>query len=133
MSRKRVTTPRVDDYNLGEKAIACLAMAALRATDQERERLYAEACARWSEKAVCAKFAELVSRGYMECGVSARTGWLEPKGRDALRRATGIDAPEHRAPTRAELLNFMAEQRRKWPNTWVGVELWPDRSPGASS
>lgn len=80
---------------LGEKAIACLRMAALKAGSPERQRLYDEACARWSEKAVIRKFEELVKRRYMECGVSARTGWLEPKGRAAL---DGISAAGSAGP-----------------------------------
>lgn len=69
---------------LGEKARACLRMAALDPLDDARWALYREASARWSEKAVCRKFEELADRGYLEFGVSARTAWLTAKGRAAL-------------------------------------------------
>ena len=69
---------------LGEKAIACLNMAALPATDDTRKTLYREACARWSAKAVHLKPEELADRGYLDYGVSARTAWLTDKGRAAL-------------------------------------------------
>lgn len=86
---------------LGEKSLACLAIAEARyGTPEEhgrlwrladdafrkanRDALYDEACARWSEKAVCRKFEELADRGYIEYGVSARTGWLTEKGQAAM-------------------------------------------------
>jgi len=70
---------------LGEKAIACLRMAALSATSGERWRLYSEACERFSEKAVCAKFEDLDRKGYIDFGVSPRRGWLTDKGWSALK------------------------------------------------
>ena len=54
---------------------------------------YIELAERFSEKAVLRKFEELERRGYTESverrgytesGVSARTGWLTPKGKIAL-------------------------------------------------
>lgn len=80
--------------NLQAKALACLEMAEeLHRRDRpHREsfeaygRLYQAATERWSQKAVLSKFEELVSRGYLDCGVSARTGWLTQKGRDTLQR-----------------------------------------------
>lgn len=69
---------------LGRKAIAILQFAALPNCSDERRVAYQAACAEFSEKAVCVKCQELVDRGYMECGVSARTGWLTEKGRAAL-------------------------------------------------
>jgi hypothetical protein len=68
----------------GERALVCMRIAALSSGDAERWRLYEKACARYSEKAINAKFEELISRGYMECGVSARTAWLTDKGLAAL-------------------------------------------------
>jgi hypothetical protein len=76
---------------LGKKAIACLQMAALRPDEPERRRLYEAACSRWSEKAVCAKFEELISKGYIGCGISARSGWLTARGRSALNEANHCD------------------------------------------
>lgn len=48
------------------------------------KQMYAAACQEYSEKAVCRKFEELSDRGYMEYGVSARTGWLTDRGRAVL-------------------------------------------------
>lgn len=71
--------------SLGEKAVACLRIAALRHGERNfpaAELAYREACDKWSQKAVDAKFQQLVDKGYLECGVSARTGWLTEKGRE---------------------------------------------------
>jgi hypothetical protein len=67
---------------LGEKALDCLRVAAIEG--EERWTAYAEICERYSEKAVDATYESLCKRGYMECGVSARTGWLTDKGREML-------------------------------------------------
>jgi hypothetical protein len=70
----------------GPKALAILRCAEARSNgdfDLARD-LFRDANARFTEKAVAVKAEELVSRGYMECGVSARTGWLTEKGRAAL-------------------------------------------------
>ena len=67
--------------------MACLRMAAFDNGSNERRQAYAEACERWSQKAVDRKFQQLVSSGLLECGVSARTGWLTAEGRQALREA----------------------------------------------
>ena len=72
---------------LGLKARGCLAMVyALhdRNNSAAWQNLYDEACAAFSEKAVNLKFEELARRGYLDCGVSARTGWLTEKGKAAL-------------------------------------------------
>lgn len=50
----------------------------------EWRRLYSEACATFSQRAVECKFAELAERGYLEYGVSVRNGWLTEKGHAAL-------------------------------------------------
>lgn len=75
-------------FNLNQKAIDCLEMSEslhIRpAGSQSWQVLYAAACGKYSEKAVCAKFNELCGRDYMDCGVSARTGWLTDKGKLAL-------------------------------------------------
>lgn len=42
-------------------------------------------CAKWGEKAVWAKLDELERRGYLEGGVSLRTGQLTEKGIEKLR------------------------------------------------
>jgi hypothetical protein len=71
---------------LGEKALACLRISdALHRGGHARWlAAYNAACARWSAKAVDKKFQGLVDLGYLECGVSARTGWLTDKGRAVL-------------------------------------------------
>ncbi len=71
---------------LGEKAMACLRLASLDKISSDWQLGYDAACASWSEKAVITAFESLVRRGYIECGVSARTGWLTEKGREALER-----------------------------------------------
>lgn len=70
--------------NLGEKSLACLRMARFSFASQERQALYLAACERFSQKAVDKKFEDLVDAGYMECGVTARSGWLTEKGRGAI-------------------------------------------------
>jgi hypothetical protein len=89
---------------LGAKALACLRVAEARhakgdlphVRQHDARVLYDAACARWSEKAVCRKFEELVKRRYLECGVSARTGWLTDKGRAALAaNTTSTEEAEH--------------------------------------
>lgn len=70
---------------LGPKAYDCLKLADLHGRwDHEWDEHYAEICKRYSEKAVTVKLTELANRGYIEYGVSARTGWLTDKGREAL-------------------------------------------------
>ena len=77
--------------SFGEKALACLRIAELRsashdaATWEEARALYEAACQRWSQKAVDRMFESLAERNYVEYGVSARTGWLTAKGREALK------------------------------------------------
>lgn len=59
-------------------------MAQLPATSEERRNLYEQACIRFSEKSVMRKFEDLLSKKYIECGVSERTGWITQKGLDLL-------------------------------------------------
>jgi hypothetical protein len=61
-----------------EVTLECLNVARLRGAD--RLEAYNILCKRYSAKAVDAMYQSLVHRGYMECGVSARTGWLTGKG-----------------------------------------------------
>ena len=68
----------------GEKAMACLRLAALDKMSGAWRASYDEAVTRFSEKALLRTFEKLVARGYIECGVSARTGWLTDKGKSAL-------------------------------------------------
>ena len=71
---------------LQQKAIDCLKLCYICHTrdGEQWRRAYEIICAKYSEKAVIAKMEELTSRGYMEYGVSVRTGWLTDKGREAL-------------------------------------------------
>jgi len=69
---------------LGKKALTVLRLAAIPIDDPMRRDLTEAAARVYSQKAVDKKFEDLVREGYMECGVSARTGWLTPKGRAAL-------------------------------------------------
>lgn len=72
---------------LGEKSLACLRLAALHSDPhryEDRSRLYEGLCVLYSEKAVCKKMEDLATRGYIDYGVSARTGWLTDKGKEAL-------------------------------------------------
>lgn len=71
---------------LGEKAMTVLRVAAVKPINsRERWDVYEAACLKYSEKAVCKMFLSLADRDYIEYGVSARTGWLTDKGREALR------------------------------------------------
>lgn len=71
---------------LGGKSLACLMIAHLRHSGHQKaaDALYHEACEKWSEKAIIRKFEELDAKGYIESGVSSRTGWLTDKGKAAL-------------------------------------------------
>jgi hypothetical protein len=72
---------------LSEKAIACLLIAETHKAgnyDSVWNECYRIACQRFSEKAVNLKMLELARRGYIDYGVSARTGWLTEKGKAAL-------------------------------------------------
>jgi hypothetical protein len=84
---------------LGEKAVACLRMAEAlhdrtitnwEDRDAKWDELYAQACDRYSEKAVITKFEELDRRRYIDSGVSSRTGWLTDKGKAALQASAHI-------------------------------------------
>lgn len=67
---------------VGPKALACLEIAALRG--DERWAAYYAACEKFGGKVILTKFEKLVEDAFMECGVSARTGWLTAKGKAAL-------------------------------------------------
>jgi hypothetical protein len=67
----------------GDKAHTVLRIAAME-IGADRCKAYEEACRRFSQKAVDTMFKSLESRGYIESGVSARTGWLTAKGKAAL-------------------------------------------------
>lgn len=70
---------------MGEKTLDCLWLAAIPKPSMAAwDAWYQRICAKWSGKAVHAKMESLVARGYIECGVSARTGWLTDKGWQAL-------------------------------------------------
>lgn len=80
---------------LGQKSIDCLLLAEINSNPtvtkadrdekfKEWKAFYDEISAKYSEKAVCRKMEDLSEMGYIEYGVSARTGWLEEKGRIAL-------------------------------------------------
>ncbi len=49
------------------------------------QKLYDKGCQEFSEHALNKKFEELSKRGYMDYGVSARTGWLTDKGAEVLK------------------------------------------------
>lgn len=84
------TSRRAHMTNLGDKAIDCLRFIAdnPRPTYAEWAEAYEALCARWSEKAVDRKLTQLSAEGYIDYGVSPRTGWLEAKGSEALRAHT---------------------------------------------
>lgn len=67
---------------LSQKTIDCLLIADK--TDSTWSEKYNIACDKYSEKAVYRKMEKLAGRGYIEYGVSARTGWLTEKGREVL-------------------------------------------------
>lgn len=70
---------------LSQKSIDCLRIA--EAYDQPEtiwNIAYVTACQLYTEKVVLTKMEKLADRGYIEYGVSARTGWLTDKGRSAL-------------------------------------------------
>lgn len=69
---------------LGAKAMAVLRIASLPILSIERQNAYNDACSAYSEKAVLKKFEDLESARYIDCGVSARTGWLTDKGKEML-------------------------------------------------
>lgn len=79
-----------------QKAIDCLILAQKDAFAFQRwDEWYEEICGRWSEKAVNRKMEELSKRGYIEYGVSARTGWLTDKGKAALEKWVSIEMSRH--------------------------------------
>ena len=75
--------PVTNKFNLGEKALACLRFIDEKPTFWTHE--WNVLCAKFNERAVEAKLLELVRRGYIEYGVSPRSGWLTEKGMDAIR------------------------------------------------
>jgi hypothetical protein len=52
---------------------------------------YAELNEAYGETAVQNRLEELIDLGYAECGVSVRTGWLEPKGQKLLQELLDED------------------------------------------
>ncbi len=75
-------------HMLGEKSIACLRFSEALCIPEQRRKLYDLACKKYSENAVIRKCEDLCARGYMEFGVSPRTGWLTDKGRESLLKHT---------------------------------------------
>lgn len=76
--------------NLSRKSIACLELAEITPkTDPRFENTYELTCELYSEKAVNRKMQELVDRGYIASGYTARTGHLTGKGRAALAAVRG--------------------------------------------
>lgn len=57
--------------------------------DRTRPCAYQALYERYPPKKVDAKFEKIYRKGYIECGVSARTGWLTPKGRAKLQELKG--------------------------------------------
>jgi len=57
--------------------------------DRTRPCAYQVLYERYPPKQVDAKFEKIYRKGYIECGVSARTGWLTPKGRAKLQELKG--------------------------------------------
>lgn len=77
---------------LGQKAIDCLKLAAISPpSSDERWSTYNALCEKYTPKVVDRKLTELSRRGYIEYGVSVRTGWLTVNGQKALATGEGID------------------------------------------
>lgn len=72
---------------MGPKAVACLKIANAPRRDEEWRELYLEAVAEFGEKVILKKFDDLDAKGYIESGVTSRTGWLTEKGWAALSQA----------------------------------------------
>lgn len=72
------------NLNLGEKAVDLLRFAQMPTRGDEKWLVYDALNLKYGEKPVQRKLEELARRGYMEYGVSARTGWLTAKGREYL-------------------------------------------------
>lgn len=68
----------------GDKRLDCLTLASLSVGGKIWQDYYAALCCEYSEKAVCARMERLERGRYLDCGVSARTGWLTEKGCEAL-------------------------------------------------
>ena len=71
------------NHNLSDKSLICLLIADSHGSKRWNE-YYTRACEKYSHKAINVKMEELADRGYIEYGVSVRTGWLTDKGRAAL-------------------------------------------------
>lgn len=69
---------------MGPKSIGCLTLCALPILSEARKTLEARLNAKFSEKAIYRRLEILDRRGYIDYGVSARTGWLTDKGKVAL-------------------------------------------------
>ncbi len=64
-------------------------LSALRTIDAHGPWAIEKLCERTPEKVVLSKFEDLVTRGYLDYGVSLRYPWLTPKGREYLDSAGG--------------------------------------------
>jgi hypothetical protein len=78
--------------NFGAKAKDCFRLVSLKFASGEWINFYTKICAKCSEKAVLIKLEELINKGYMDCGTSARGAWLTEKGKEAF-QAIKNDAP----------------------------------------
>lgn len=74
-------------FNLGQKSLDCLKLAELREIYDWKAwtKAYNSLCTKYSEKAVIKKMEQLANKGYINYGITARTGWLTDKGREVLR------------------------------------------------
>ncbi len=83
--------------NLSTKTLSCLIYLAIPVSDFARRRLvYTNLCNIYKEKVILRKLDKLCDRGYLEFGVSLRTGWLTEKGAALLQAA--LDEREKEKP-----------------------------------
>ena len=62
--------------------------------DKDKPFAYEVLIQKYPEKKVYAKIDKLVRKGYLEFGVSARTGWLTAKGKAKLHELRMVSALE---------------------------------------
>lgn len=67
-----------------DKSLDCLWLASVTKDGEGWSLHYQELCQKWGEKVVIRKMERLADRGYIEYGVSPRTGWLTEKGKHVL-------------------------------------------------
>lgn len=72
---------------LGQKALDCLKLIDLSFFSDEGQIWFNEISTKYSEKAVYMKLEELESKGYLDSGVTTRSGWLTIRGKRALEEA----------------------------------------------